>query len=101
MRVVRLYINQNLALHHEITLEDATLHYATNVLRLNKNSSLLLFNGDGSDYACEILSFKKKTAELRVIKKIGMHYIGNAKYWNILCAKYESLRTEYNKQFIV
>ena len=70
MRVVRLYVHQNLALHHEVTLGDAELHYATNVLRLNKNSSLLLFNGDGFDYSCEILSFKKKTVELKVIEKI-------------------------------
>ena len=73
MRVIRLYVNQNLALHHEVTLDDAALHYATNVLRLNENSSLFLFNGDGFDYSCEILSIKKKTIELKVIEKIQVN----------------------------
>ncbi len=47
------------------------------------------------------LAKPENSASLRVIKKIGMHYIRNTKYWNIVCAKYEILRTEYNKQFLV
>ena len=70
MRTVRLYVNQKLRLHHEVLLDEAALHYASNVLRLNNNSSLRLFNGDGYDYFCEILSINKKTIELKVIKKI-------------------------------
>lgn len=70
MRAVRLYVNQILRLQHEVLLDDAALHYTSNVLRLNKKSSLLLFNGDGYDYFCEILSINKKTIELKVIKKI-------------------------------
>lgn len=69
MRVTRLYVNQNLEMHNEVMLDEATLHYAANVLRLNKFSSLTLFNGDGFDYACEILSFSRKLIRLRVYEK--------------------------------
>lgn len=37
----------------------------------------------------------------KVIEKIGMHYTNNMQYWNILCAKYEILKTEYNECFLV
>ena len=47
------------------------------------------------------LAKPENTASLRVIKKIGMRYITNTEYWNIICAKYEILRGEYNKQFSV
>jgi ribosomal-protein-alanine N-acetyltransferase len=47
------------------------------------------------------LAKPENSASLRVIKKIGMHYTKNTEYWNIICAKYELFRTEYNTQFLV
>ncbi len=70
MRVVRLYVNVALELHNELVLEEATLHYAANVLRLNKKSTLSLFNGDGFDYSCKILSSQNKSLTLKIIEKI-------------------------------
>ncbi len=70
MRVIRLYVNQSLTLSNELQLDDTTRHHAINVLRLNKNSSLTLFNGDGYDYPCEILAFNKKAVEVKVIDHI-------------------------------
>ena len=70
MRVIRLYVNQGLALNNEFNLDDATRHHAMNVLRLNKNSSLILFNGDGYDYPCEILAFNKKAVDVKVTGQI-------------------------------
>ena len=43
----------------------------------------------------------ENSASRKVIEKVGMHYITNAEYWNIICAKYEILRGEYNNQFSV
>lgn len=71
MRVIRLYVNQNLVLNNELQLDDTTRHHAINVLRLNKNSSLLLFNGDGYDYPSEILAFNKKAVEVKVTDQIN------------------------------
>jgi RimJ/RimL family protein N-acetyltransferase len=47
------------------------------------------------------LAKPENSASLRVIKKIGMHYIRNAEYWNIICAKYEILRRECNRQLLI
>lgn len=70
MRVVRLYTHQKLAPDTELELEDDIRHYALNVLRLNKRSSLTLFNGDGYDYHCAILDCTKTVLRIKVLDKI-------------------------------
>lgn len=70
MRVIRLYVNQSLTLNNEFKLDDASRHYAVNVLRLNKNSSLILFNGDDYNYTCEIIAFNKKVVEVKITDQI-------------------------------
>ena len=69
MRVIRLYVDQNLAKDNVIKLDDASRHHAINVLRINKNSLLKLFNGNGYDYACETLACNKKSIELKITGK--------------------------------
>ena len=66
MRVIRLYLDQNLAKGDVVKLNDANRHHAINVLRINKKSLLKLFNGNGHDYTCEILTCNKKTIELKI-----------------------------------
>ena len=70
MRAIRLYTpNQILAPDSELELDERTRHYAINVLRLNKHSDLIIFNGDGFDYVCEILVCNKSTLQVRVSKQ--------------------------------
>lgn len=69
MRVVRLYTHQHLAPDTELELEDDIRHYALNVLRLNKRSSLTLFNGDGFDYSCEILNCTKTILRIKILER--------------------------------
>jgi ribosomal-protein-alanine N-acetyltransferase len=64
----------------------AALFYGFKILKLNKIIAL---------------SKLENIASRRVIEKIGMHYIRNAMYWNITCAKYEILKTQYNTSFLV
>jgi ribosomal-protein-alanine N-acetyltransferase len=64
----------------------ASLHYGFKILSLDRIIAL---------------AKPENSASLRVIKKIGMRYIRNAEYWNIICTKYEILREEYNKRFLV
>ena len=64
----------------------ASLYYAFRILALDRIIAL---------------AKPENSASLRVFKKIGMHYIRNAEYWNIICDKYEILREEHNKQFLV
>jgi RimJ/RimL family protein N-acetyltransferase len=63
----------------------ASLYYGVNILSLDRIIAL---------------AKPENTASLRVIRKIGMHYIRNTEYWNIICSKYELFRTEYMKQFL-
>lgn len=72
MRVVRLYTHQQLAPDTELELEDDIRHYALNVLRLNKRSLLILFNGDGYDYPCEILDYRKSILRIKVLEKVSL-----------------------------
>ena len=73
MRVVRLYTHQHLAPDLELELENEIRHYALNVLRLNKRSLLKLFNGDGCDYACEILDCTKTVFRVNILEKLALH----------------------------
>ncbi len=66
MRAIRLYVDQSLTLNAELELAGTARHYAVNVLRVHKNSSLILFNGRGYDYPCEILAITKKTVAVRI-----------------------------------
>lgn len=70
MRVIRLYVNRNLAVPDEIRLDERTRHYATRVLRVNKNSSLVLFNGDSYDYPGTLTTCHKKAIVVRITDRI-------------------------------
>ena len=69
MRATRLYINQKLAVHNEVRLDDEASHHATNVLRINKHSLLVLFNGDGYDYLSQPISFRRKAVTVQITGK--------------------------------
>lgn len=73
MRVVRLYTHQHLAPDIELELEDEIRHYALNVLRLNKRSSLTLFNGDSFDYPCEIIDYTKTIIRVKLLEKLTLY----------------------------
>lgn len=55
MRISRLHTTVDLAPDQEVTLEEHTGHYLHRVLRLRSGDGLVLFNGDGFDYAAELL----------------------------------------------
>ena len=71
MRVIRLFVKQSLALNNQLELDDTARHHAINVLRLNTHSSLILFNGDGYDYRCEMLTLSKKTVVVKIVAQIS------------------------------
>jgi len=66
MRISRLYTDQQLEPGRHLSLDSRAAHYLARVLKLRAGSPLVLFNGDGSDYAAEILSINKDTAELLI-----------------------------------
>lgn len=60
MRISRIYQAGELAVETEISLSDAAAHYVSRVLRLTDGQPLILFNGDGWDYAAEVSSLSKR-----------------------------------------
>ncbi len=77
MRAVRLYTKQTLTPDIELELDDDARHYASSVLRLNKNSSLTLFNGDGFDYECNILTCSKTMLRVHIINRTPINSESN------------------------
>lgn len=59
MANLRFYTNESLAPGQTIQLSENAATHATKALRLNIGDTATLFNGDGSDYKCELVSVKK------------------------------------------
>lgn len=51
VRTSRLYLAEKLVPETTLELDEASAHYVRNVLRLSKGNELILFNGDGVEYA--------------------------------------------------
>jgi len=59
MSNLRFYTPENLRVSATVKLSDNAATHATRVMRLNVGDTLTLFNGDGFDYNCELISVKK------------------------------------------
>jgi 16S rRNA (uracil1498-N3)-methyltransferase len=67
MSNLRFYSAENLKIGAIIKLSDNAATHATRVLRLNVGDTIKLFNGDGFDYTCELLSVKKSEVLAKVL----------------------------------
>lgn len=59
MSNLRFFSEASLVLGATVQLSDSAAAHATRVMRLVAGDTLTLFNGDGFDYGCEIVSVKK------------------------------------------
>ena len=66
----RFYINQSLNLRDHITFDNKHYHYIKNVLRINRNEYLRLFNGKQGEWLAKIKKIEKKIIFLSIEKKI-------------------------------
>ncbi len=66
MRLSRFYTAQSLRLGECVTLEESSSHHLLRVLRLRTGESLLLFNGDGSEYQAVLEEADSKHARVLV-----------------------------------
>lgn len=66
MRVSRLYVDLPLALNGQVELDDDSGHYVRTVLRLKKDDAIILFNGNGGEYACVLSEASRKTVLITV-----------------------------------
>ncbi len=70
MRISRLYTNQPLAPDTEVVLEERVAHYLQRVLRLRAGHALVLFNGDGCDYAGELVDSRRDRVAVQVNTRV-------------------------------
>ena len=67
MSNTRFYSAEKLYLGALIPLSASAATHATRALRLNVGDKLKLFNGDGFDYSCELISIKKSEVIAKVL----------------------------------
>jgi 16S rRNA (uracil1498-N3)-methyltransferase len=70
MRLSRLYTDARLEPGQELWLDGQVGHYVFRVLKLRAGDPVVLFNGDGSDYAAELLSNRRDAVSLRVTARL-------------------------------
>ncbi|CAM5314266.1 16S rRNA (uracil(1498)-N(3))-methyltransferase [Rhodanobacter lindaniclasticus] len=66
MRAIRLHADLPLAVGGEFTLPADAAEHAARVLRLPEGAALVLFNGDGCDYAATIGTIDKRAVRVQV-----------------------------------
>ena len=70
MRISRLYTDSPLQPDQATDLDASAGHYVFRVLKLRAGDPLVLFNGDGHDYAAELLSNRRDRVELLVTARL-------------------------------
>lgn len=65
----RFYSPEKLSLGTILKLSESSAIHAIRVLRLNVGGQAILFNGDGIDYTCELISIKKNEVVAKVIAR--------------------------------
>lgn len=69
MRQTRVYIDQPIQTNLPLTLDKNAARHLTQVLRLKAGAQCQLFNGNGYDFAAEIISIKKNSCTVRVLSQ--------------------------------
>lgn len=64
--VPRVFVTQDLAEGTTIALPEEKRHHLATVLRLSAGDALILFNGDGAEYAATLIAADRKRAEARI-----------------------------------
>ncbi|MEL0102785.1 MAG: RsmE family RNA methyltransferase [Gammaproteobacteria bacterium] len=70
MRLIRLYIDQDLDIKKIFFLDKNSHHYLSNVLRVKKNQKIILFNNTGNEYHGYVKDFNNKNFEIYIEQKI-------------------------------
>ena len=70
VRIHRVHTHHILVPGQEVTIGDRAAHYLNRVLRVAVGQAIVLFNGDGHDYAAEVVRSGKKEFRLYVISRL-------------------------------
>ena len=68
MRVSRVYTSAALALGKQVELDAENGHYVRTVLRLKKDTEIILFDGKGGEYLCTVSEVNRKLVIIAVNK---------------------------------
>lgn len=66
MRTIRIHVDQPLPLGTELSLPAQASEHVARVLRLGEGAPLVLFNGDGQDYAGAVTHVGKREVRVRI-----------------------------------
>lgn len=66
MRLTRCYTDQPLAPGRTVALDEAAARHLVRVLRMSAGDTVVLFNGDGSDYRAQLTTADKRQAAVRI-----------------------------------
>ena len=69
MRDFRLFSSRPLAVGDVLPLDEAAHRHVGKVLRLRVGAPLVLFNGDGFDYAAELVSCDRRASQVRIVAR--------------------------------
>lgn len=70
MRISRLYTPDQLDLDQQIDLSEENAHYVRAVLRLKKDQTITLFNGQGGEYLCTLEEVSRKRVVVNINEAI-------------------------------
>ncbi|MBT8061664.1 MAG: 16S rRNA (uracil(1498)-N(3))-methyltransferase [Xanthomonadales bacterium] len=70
MRLSRVYTDQALAPEITVQLDESAANYLGRSLKLKRGDNVVLFNGDGSDYAADITELTRKGVVLEVRSRL-------------------------------
>ena len=70
MRIPRVFFDGDLVAGSEVELSRDQAHYLGRVLRLSSGRPLLLFNGLGGEYSCEIAALDGKRGLIKVLEHL-------------------------------
>jgi 16S rRNA (uracil1498-N3)-methyltransferase len=69
LRLHRVYTDQGLKPDTDILLQGLAVHYLSRVLRVSAGQSLVLFNGDGSDYSATVIAVQKLQIQVQILQR--------------------------------
>jgi 16S rRNA (uracil1498-N3)-methyltransferase len=70
LRIHRIYAAQALEPETELVIGGNSAHYLARVLRVTAGQPLVLFNGDGHDYAAEVIRSGKNDLHIKVLSRL-------------------------------
>lgn len=70
MRIHRVHTFEKLAPDHQVVLDAASSHYLVRVLRVVVDQPLVLFNGDGHDYAASVEKANKSGMVAKITTRL-------------------------------